>query len=90
MALTPDTRILLSTGPDTAPVTGTIGGLIRHHQRVNPTALVAVEQSLDYQGRLPIRPADTRESALLHNLSTLTLADLNPLEPGTTISLAQD
>ncbi|MEO4039951.1 hypothetical protein [Micrococcus luteus] len=90
MALTADTRILLSTDPDTEPVTGTVGGLIRHHRRVNPCTLITLEQSLGHQGRLPNQPADQRESILLHNLDTLTLADLNRLEPNTTITLAQD
>lgn len=87
MNLTAQTRILITTPDHPTAVTGTVGGLISHHKRMNPNSVRALEQRLHDAGRLHPTP-DVRESALDHNINRLTLEDLEALETGATISLA--
>lgn len=87
MRFTATTRIQI-TSPGTAePVTGTVGGLIDHHRRLHPDAYTALEQRMRAQGRLPDGP-DVRDSSLEQNLDRLTVADLESLEAGATITPA--
>lgn len=84
MSLTPSTRIRILSVGETEPVTGTVGALLRHHCIVNPLTVVALEQRLAAQGRL------SESSSLADNIEVLTLADLESLESGATITLASD
>lgn len=87
MSFSATTRIQI-TSPGTAePATGTVGGLVNHHRRLNPDTYTALEQRMRAEGRLPDGP-DVQDSSLAQNLDCLTLADLEFLEAGATITPA--
>lgn len=84
--LTSQTPILIHT----PPARGTVGGLLRHHRRINRTAFAEFEQELFDSGRLPYDPANAQANSVFRHIESLTVEDLNRLEGAERIEVATD